>query len=416
MPGFDSSDDDASPMTPLIEQLIRPELRALKAYPVPDARGMIKLDAMENPYPWPESLRNDWLEALREAELNRYPDPRADALQAALREAMRIPDEMALLLGNGSDELIQMLALAVAAPAAARRNGARTQATRGPAAGIGRAHRNDDPPLTQDAELGRSTLLSVDPGFVMYRMIGLFAGLEYIGVNLNPSDFSLDLQTTLNAIEQHRPLLTFIAYPNNPTGNLFDPAAIEQIIAASPGLVIVDEAYAPFTDASFLPRLGEWPNLLVMRTVSKMGLAGLRLGYLAGPADWIEQIDKVRLPYNINVLSQASATFALRHRQVLDAQTAEIRNERARLASALSALDGGQGRLQPFPSDANFILVRTQPGRASSLFQGLLERHILIKKLDGAHPLLADCLRITVGTPEENSALIHALAELLGEQ
>jgi histidinol-phosphate aminotransferase len=136
------------------------------------------------------------------------------------------------------------------------------------------------------------------------------------------------------------------------------PAAIEQIIEASPGLVIVDEAYAPFTDASFLPRLGDWPNLLVMRTVSKMGLAGLRLGYLAGPADWLEQIDKVRLPYNINVLTQASAAFALRHRATLDEQTARIRADRATLFDALAAIDG----LSPYPSDANFILLRTAPG------------------------------------------------------
>jgi histidinol-phosphate aminotransferase len=370
-------------MNALVERLIRPELRALKAYQVPDARGMIKLDAMENPHPWPEALRDDWLAALRDAELNRYPDPRARDLQAALREAMQIPPGMGLLLGNGSDELIQMLALAVAAP--------------------GRGAGPEHPP----------TLLSVDPGFVMYRMIGLFAGLEYVGVSLNAADFSLDLPATLEAIERHQPLLTFIAYPNNPTGNLFDPAAIEQIIEASPGLVIVDEAYAPFTDASFMPRLGDWPNLLVMRTVSKMGLAGLRLGYLAGPEDWIEQIDKLRLPYNINVLSQASAAFALRHRDILDAQTEMIRTERSRLAQALTELDGGRGRLQPYPSDANFILARTAPGQAGPIFNGLRERGILIKNLDGAHPLLGDCLRVTVGARDENEALISMLWQIL---
>jgi histidinol-phosphate aminotransferase len=377
-------------MNDLIKRLIRPEINALNAYHVPDATGMIKLDAMENPHPWPEDFRDDWLEALREAELNRYPDPRARALQAALREAMKVPDGMELLLGNGSDELIQMLALAVAAPGQKRRS-------------------------SSDDAAPHPTLLSLDPGFVMYRMIGLFAGLEYVGVDLNAADFSLDLDATLAAIERHQPRLTFVAYPNNPTGNLFDPAAIEQIITASPGLVIVDEAYAPFTDASFLPRLGEWPNLLVMRTVSKMGLAGLRLGYLAGPAGWIEQIDKVRLPYNINVLSQASATFALRHREVLDAQTEAIRAERTGLANALAELDCGRGRLHAFPSDANFILTRTQPGQADAIFNGLRERGILIKNLDRAHPMLADCLRITVGTADENAALVSALTALLDD-
>ena len=356
-------------MTPA--ELIRPEIQALRAYHVPDARGLVKLDAMENPYAWPEALREDWLATLRDAELNRYPDPQGRALQQALREAMDIPEGMALLLGNGSDELIQMLALAVSRP-------------------------------------GRK-VVSVDPGFVMYRMIALFAGMDYVGVPLRAGDFALDLDTTLAAIERERPALTFIAYPNNPTGNLFDAAAIARIIEASPGLVVVDEAYAPFTDQSFLPRLGAWSNLLVMRTVSKMGLAGLRLGYLAGPADWLTEVDKVRLPYNINVLTQASATFALRHRAALDKQTAAIRVERTRLFDALTELEG----LTPYPSEANFILVRTPPGRAGALFQGLLDRGVLIKKLDGAHPLLADCLRITVGTPAENGVMLEALKAAL---
>ena len=362
-------------MKPLIETLIRPDIRALRAYHVPDAAGLIKLDAMENPYGWPEVLREDWLAALRKAELNRYPDPQGRDLQQALRQAMRISPDMGLLLGNGSDELIQMLAMAIAAP---RPNG---------------------PPK----------VLSLDPGFVMYRMIALFVGLDYVGVPLCAEDFSLDLDATLAAIDREAPALVYIAYPNNPTGNLFDPTAIEQIIQASPGLVIVDEAYAPFTDASFLPRLGDWPNLLVMRTVSKMGLAGLRLGYLAGPPDWLEQIDKVRLPYNINVLTQASATFALRHRATLDEQTARIRADRATLFDALTAIDG----LSPYPSDANFILLRTAPGRAGAIFSGLRERGVLIKNLDGAHPMLADCLRITVGTPDENAALLSALEDTL---
>lgn len=357
-----------------IRALIRPELRALRAYHVPDSRGLIKLDAMENPYGWPASLQAQWLQTLQEVALNRYPDPHGAALQATLREVMDLPAEAGLLLGNGSDELIQMLALAVAAP-------------------------------------GRR-LLSLDPGFVMYRLIASFAGLEYVGVPLQAPDFALDRAATLAAIAAQRPALTFIAYPNNPTGNLFDAAVIEEIIAAAaPGLVIVDEAYAPFTDASFLPRLGHWPNLLVLRTVSKMGLAGLRLGYLVGPRPWIEEIDKVRLPYNINVLTQASACFALRQRALLDAQTTRIRAERARLLDALRALPG----VEPWPSEANFILMRSAPGRAPALFDGLRARGVLIKLLDGTHPLLADCLRVTVGTAEENAALLAALAAALAE-
>jgi histidinol-phosphate aminotransferase len=355
--------------------IVRPEIARLSAYHVPDATGLIKLDAMENPYGWPDDLRDAWLETLRHVSLNRYPDPQGRELQQALREGMAIPPEAAILLGNGSDELIQMLALTVTAP-----------------------------------EPGHpTTVLSVDPGFVMYRMIGLFAGLDYVGVPLKSDDFGLDLDAILAAIDAHRPALTFIAYPNNPTGNLFGTAAIEAVIEAAPGLVIVDEAYAPFTDESFLPKLGRWSNLLVMRTVSKMGLAGLRLGYLAGPPEIVEQIDKTRLPYNINVLTQASATFALRHRAVLDEQTAAICRERERLSAALTALDG----LTPYPSQANFILARTNPGQAGRVYDALRDHGILIKKLDGAHPLLADCLRITVGTPEENDALLAALGDIV---
>ncbi|MBK1716057.1 histidinol-phosphate transaminase [Thiocystis violacea] len=358
-------------MRNLIETLVRPEIRALNAYHVPPAAGLIKLDAMENPYGWPDALKAEWLETLRAVELNRYPDPQGLALQTALREAMDLPAEMGLLLGNGSDELIQMLALTIAQP-------------------------------------GRK-ILSVDPSFVMYRMIGLFAGMEYVGVPLLAEDFSIDLPATLDTIEREQPALVYLAYPNNPTGNRFDADDVVRIIEAAPGLVIVDEAYSPFTDCSFMGLLGDWENLLVMRTVSKMGLAGLRLGYLVGPSAWLAEIDKVRLPYNVNVLTQASAAFALRYKAVLDEQTHAIRVERAHLFEALTHIEG----LHPYPSEANFILVRAPEGRADALFAGLKERGVLIKNLHGAHPLLRDCLRVTVGTPEENAALIKAFRDVI---
>ena len=355
-------------MNDLIDRLVRPEILALRAYQVPDSTGLIKLDAMENPYTWPEGLRREWLALLETLDVNRYPDPRGRELQAALRAATEIPEGMDLLLGNGSDELIQMLALMV-------------------------------------ARAGRK-VVSVDPGFVMYRMIALFAGLEYVGVPLRGGDFSLDLPLVLETLEREQPVLTFIAYPNNPTGNLFDAVAIERIIEAAPGLVILDEAYAPFTDSSFLPRLGRWPNLLVMRTVSKMGLAGLRLGYLVGPGGWMEEIDKVRLPYNVNVLTQVSAAFALRHAQVFEEQTRGIREERGRLYAALVEMGG----VAPYPSEANFILLRLSERNAGDIFEALKAAGVLVKNLDGAHPSLVDCLRVTVGRPEENDALLDALA------
>jgi histidinol-phosphate aminotransferase len=284
---------------------------------------------------------------------------------------MGIPDDMGLLLGNGSDELIQMLALAV-------------------------------------SQTGRK-VLSVAPGFVMYRMIALFTGMGYAGVPLRAEDFSLDLPAVLAAIEREQPAVIFLAFPNNPTGNLFEAGDISAIVEAAPGLVVLDEAYAPFTDHSFLPRLGDWPNLLVMRTLSKMGLAGLRLGYLAGPPEWLAEIDKIRLPYNINVLTQASAAFALRHKDVLDEQTRRIRDERSRLFDELSRLDG----VRPYPSAANFILVRMPDGRAGAVFESLKDRGVLVKNLDRTQPLLADCLRVTVGRPEENDAFLAGLGSVM---
>ncbi len=349
---------------------VRPEIQALTAYHVPDPGNMIKLDAMENPYRWPEPLIDEWLDVLRRVELNRYPDPSARALTERLKQVMQVPAGMQLVLGNGSDELIQMLALAV-------------------------ADRN-------------RLIMAPDPTFVMYRMIAEFAGMQYASLPLD-EDFSLDVEAMLAAIEAQQPAIVFLAYPNNPTGTLFESDAVEAVIKAAPGLVVVDEAYAPFTDATFMLRLGEFSNLLVLRTVSKMGLAGLRLGLLAGPSEWLGEIDKVRLPYNINVLTQASALFALQHQDMLDKQTSQIRRDRTQLYSALEALDG----ITPYSSEANFILFKTPAGQADTLFEALKADGVLIKNLNPAGGRLKDCLRVTVGTPDENGAFLAALRKAL---
>ncbi|GAB4344755.1 MAG: histidinol-phosphate transaminase [Gammaproteobacteria bacterium] len=354
-----------------VRRWIRPEVRGLSAYHVPDPGDLIKLDAMENPYRWPAEMVEEWLGVLREVAVNRYPDPAARRVVAQLREVMGIPDEAALMLGNGSDELIQIMALSVATP--------------------------------------QRVVMAPEPGFVMYRMIGLFTGMHYCGVPLRPEGFELDMPALREAIQRHRPALLFLAYPNNPTGNLWPEAQIRELIELTPGLVVIDEAYAPFAEASLIGLVSEYPNLVVMRTVSKLGLAGLRLGYLVGAPEWIGEFDKVRLPYNINVLTQASAEFALRHHEVFERQTAEIRDQRERVFEALSALPG----LRVYPSSANFLLVRTPAGRAGTLFEQIRERGILIKNLAQSGGLLEDCLRITIGTPEENRALIEALRALL---
>jgi histidinol-phosphate aminotransferase len=357
----------------LREALIRPEVRALKAYHVADSSGLVKLDAMENPYGWPAEIVADWLDTLRDCALNRYPDPRAHALKDALRAAMAIPEQYDLLLGNGSDEIIQLLMLAVAAP-------------------------------------GRS-VLAPEPGFIMYRLISAYAGLRYVGVPLTADGFALDRAAMLAAIEQHRPALTFLAYPNNPTGNLFDANVARDIITASPGLVIVDEAYLPFAGETLLGLMAEHDNLLIMRTLSKLGLAGLRVGLLIGRRDWLDEFDKLRLPYNLNILSQASAVFALRHQALLDEQAATIRAARAALSEKLRALPG----LTVYPSQANFILFRTPRARACTIFAALKRQGVLIKNLDDGGVHLDDCLRVTVGTPDENQRFLAALQVALRE-
>lgn len=350
--------------------LIRPEIRELSAYAVPDATGLIKLDAMENPYGWPEDLKSAWMKELARVELNRYPDAAATELKDALRTSMAIPEAAEVLLGNGSDEIIQMLALCLA--------------------GEGRA------------------LLAPEPGFVMYRMIAGFTGMDYVAVPLGES-FALDMPAMLAAIKEHQPALVFIAQPNNPTGNIYPEADLRALIEAAPGLVVMDEAYAPFTDASCMSWLGEYENLLVMRTVSKLGLAGLRLGLLAGPAELIGEIDKTRLPYNIGCLTQASARFALAHGELFAEQAVAIRTERSRVYDALASIEA----VQPWPSEANFLLFRVPQGQARAVHQGLIEAGVLIKCVHGAHPQLADCLRVTIGKPEENDAFLAALESVL---
>ncbi len=354
-----------------VRTVVREDIRALKAYPVPAAEGMIKLDAMENPYGLSTALRARLASTLGELALNRYPSPSAPQLKRQLSALMGLPDTPAMVLGNGSDELIQMLALAVAKPGA--------------------------------------VILGVEPSFVMFRLIAQLAQVTFVGVPLAP-DFSLNGPALLEAVARHRPALTFLAYPNNPTGNCFDAQTVEAVIQASPGLVVVDEAYYPFTAHSFKDRLARYPNLLLMRTLSKLGLAGVRLGWLCGSADVLTEIDKVRLPYNISVLDQAAAVVMLEHRAELQTQVEAIVQERMLLTSALNALT----QVTVFPSVANFLLFRVP--RAGQVFDGLRHHGILIKNLSQAHPLLHDCLRVTVGTPEENRAFLDALGRVLDSQ
>lgn len=352
-----------------VRSLLRPEVLALSAYHVQDSTGLIKLDAMENPYRWPEEMTAEWLEKLRLVGVNRYPDPTADSLRSALRTANTVPKEAEMMLGNGSDELIQIILMALA---------------------------------------GDATVLAPQPTFVMYRQIALSLGLRFVGVNLREDDFSLDMAAMRLAIVEHSPQVVFLAYPNNPTGNAFADEDLLEILRIAPGLVVVDEAYAPFAEGTFMGRLKDFPRLLVMRTLSKLGLAGLRLGFLVGHSAWISQLDKLRLPYNINVLTQLTAEFALSKQAVFDAQIRQIRHDREILAGRLRQLP-----VKLFPSQANFLTFRVLESSADEVFGKLKESGVLIKNLSPSGGALRECLRVTVGTPEENQMFMDILETVL---
>jgi histidinol-phosphate aminotransferase len=355
---------NAADVAARVAATIRPEVRALSAYAVAKADGMIKLDAMENPYALPAAVRARLAAALAEVAVNRYPDGGAETVKRALRSSLGLPDDVGLILGNGSDELLQLITTAVARPGA--------------------------------------TVLAPDPSFVMYRLDALYANARFVAVPL-AADFGLDVDAMLAAIEGERPALVWLAYPNNPTGNLFDADAVERIIRAAPGLVCVDEAYYAYASRSFLPRVLEFANLVVVRTVSKIGMAGLRLGYAVGHPQWIAEFEKVRPPYNVNSLTQAAVPILLAEHGLLHEQATAIRAERARLAAALARLPD----VTVYPSETNFVVARVAD--APKGFAALRDAGILVKNLHGWHPLLANCLRITVGTPPENDMLLGVL-------
>tara|TARA_Y100001936_G_scaffold254062_1_gene324286 strand:- start:5352 stop:6434 length:1083 start_codon:yes stop_codon:yes gene_type:complete len=355
-------------MSNILDQVVRPEILRLSPYHVPSSSGMIKLDAMENPYHLPEGIRKEITQLVAVIATNRYPDSNSASLKAILYETMDIPAGMDIMLGNGSDEIIQIIALSLAKPGA--------------------------------------VLMSVEPAFIMFRMIATYTNMKYIGIPLK-SNFELDLDLMLAAIIKHQPAVIFIAYPNNPTGNLFDAEDISRIIECAPGVVVVDEAYYSFADSSFIYKLSEYPNLLLMRTLSKLGLAGLRLGFLTGRPEWLMQLEKIRLPYNINILTQVVAQKILQHPSILQEQVQEIKTEREMMNRNLKLLDG----IEVFPSDANFILFRIN--KAEKIFSSLKQHNILIKNLDGSHPLLKNCLRVTIGTSEENKQFLQSLKECI---
>ena len=360
-------------------KVIRPEIQAMNAYQVSDATGLVKLDVMESPYRLPEALAAEVGQVVAKVAMNRYPVPTAHELRALIRQVMQVPEGCDVLLGNGSDECIQYITAAVA------REGA--------------------------------VVMAPAPSFAMFSMHALFFRLRFVGMPLR-SDFSLDIEAFLAAMAKEQPSLIWLAYPNNPTGNAFPVADIERIVRAAPGLVVIDEAYQPFAGTTFMPRLAEFENMVVMRTVSKIGMAGLRLGYVCGRPEWIESFNKTRSPFNINVLTEAVAIKLLQNKKVLDAQAAKVLEERERVRPELARMPG----LTVYPSAANFLLARVAGekrsaqgalGAGTRVFERLKAQGVLVKDFSGGHPLMENCLRLTIGTPDENRILIAALREAL---
>lgn len=367
----------------LIQRRIRQDIQSMHGYAIQDSRGMVKLDAMENPHTLPPELQAALGQRLGALPLNRYPNARVDDLRHALAAYACMPGGYDIMLGNGSDELISLLSMAVDLPA--------TQNTTG------------KPPV----------ILAPEPGFVMYAMSAQFQGLTYVGVPLT-ADFQLDEAAMLAAIRQHQPALVYLAYPNNPTASLWNDETIARIIALQGeqgGLVVMDEAYQPFSSRSWITPITQQPekhaHVLLMRTLSKFGLAGVRIGYLLGQKALIGEINKLRPPYNISILNYECALFALEHADVYRAQAQDLIEQRALLLQALAKLPG----VTTWPSDANIALIRVPD--ATKTFEGMKARGVLVKNVSKMHPLLAQCLRLTVGTAQQNQQMLAALGQSL---
>jgi histidinol-phosphate aminotransferase len=351
---------------------LRPGIRQVAALRLFDYGSagvpLARLDCNELCLPPSESELARYRDALAGVALQRYPDVSGSPLRAALARRWGVsPDE--ILLGNGSVELIALLMVALGS--------------------------------SPDA-----AVLFPDPSFPQYEIIAHTHGLRPVSVPLR-ADFQLDEERCLAALARERPVLSLFASPNNPSGNRFDAATLLRLAASTDGAFVVDEAYADFGRATLIARRAEVPSLLILRTLSKIGLAGLRLGALIGPPELIAALDRVRLPWNVNAVSLAIACAALADPAALDARLASVVLWRRELELELRAITG----LHVYPSDANFLLVRSVKP-ASQVEQRLVAKGVIIKNV--SRPGLLDgCLRITVGTPEENQRLVAALRAAL---
>jgi histidinol-phosphate aminotransferase len=347
-----------------ITNLIKPNVRKLAAYHVDETKVRIKLDAMENPFPLPPAVRKDVEAAIRKTLINLYPDPSGKELKKAIAGFWNMKPEQ-MILGNGSDELIQAIILAFGGP-----------------------------------------VLVPVPTFAMYDITSRALGQNVVTVPLD-KNFDLDADLLLKQAKKSKARVIFLACPNNPTGNRFSDKAIRKVLANTNAAVVLDEAYYSFSGKTYLPLLKKYPNLILLRTLSKIGFAGLRVGILTAPTELVGELNKIRLPYNINSLSQAVAVAALKHKTIIERQISLLISERETLYNNLSLMT----ELDAYPSETNFIMFRTKMD-ASIVHAKLKQAGILIKNLSKPGPL-KNCLRVTIGTPSENRAFLKELTRIL---
>ncbi|HKZ76940.1 MAG TPA: histidinol-phosphate transaminase [Pyrinomonadaceae bacterium] len=353
-------------------EVVKRQVRDLRPYTLRPDRALTKLNQNENPWDTPVEIKDETPRRLRDRQWSRYPDFVPEKLHQRLAEHSGWTSD-GIIAGNGSNELIQALLIAT----------------------VGEGSR----------------VLISEPTFALYRQIATVLGAEIINIPLTP-EFSYDTPSLLSAIQSSNPDITIICSPNNPTGCVIPRHDLVSLLRTSTGLVIVDEAYFEFADETAGPLLERYRNLVVLQTFSKaIAMAALRVGYLLAAPELVREIAKAVLPYNLNIVSQIAAEVALEmYKTSLKPQVSIIRSERSRLFAELGRIEG----LSPVPSRANFMLVRSS-ALPSRMYQQLLRRDILIRDLS-AYPMLQDCFRVNVGTPEENDQVIAALKEILARK
>ena len=344
-------------------ELVRDKIKYLKAYQVENLDECTKLHANENPYPPSPELLNKIFQRLDKLELNRYPDPDCRNLKKTIANRTGALTEQ-IIIGNGSDELIQYLMQVLC-----------------------------------DAE---ETIAFPDPTFAMYGITAQCLGLNPVSFPLN-DNWDFEASSALKIIAEHKARIVFISYPNNPTGNCFSEQEIQQVIEQFEGIVVLDEAYHDFSGKTFIKQMEKHNNLVILRSLSKIGLAGLRVGYGIFPVMLAEQVNKVRLPYNSNSISQWVANELLNDFTPVQNQIHSIVEERDRLMDELSKLPG----ITAYPSNSNFILFRASKD-GEKVFNNLKANGTLLRNL-GSHPRLKNCLRVTIGTKQENDQFLSQL-------